>query len=66
MLKNKHTNKNKRRKHNKTMKMRRRHTTQHKMKGGAEPVCSDISQLRENNIFNIFRSAIQLPKITLA
>jgi hypothetical protein len=64
MLKNKHTNKNKkRRRNNRTFKMRR---IQHKMKGGSGDICDEISGLQENNIFNIFRSAVQLPKITLS
>ena len=64
MLRNKHTNKNKkRRRNNRTFKMRR---IQHKMKGGANNICDEISGLRDNNIFNIFRSAVQLPKITLS
>ena len=74
MLKNKHTNKNKkRRRNNRTFKIRRirNHVTknnmmQHKMKGGANNICDEISGLRDNNIFNIFRSAVQLPKITLS
>jgi hypothetical protein len=73
MSKNKHTNKNKKRRNNKTFKIRRirnhvtkNNMTQHKMKGGAGDICDEISGLQENNIFNIFRSAVQLPKITLS
>lgn len=74
MLKNKHTNKNKKkRRNNRTFKMRRirnhvtqNNVTQNNMKGGANNICNEISGLQENNIFNIFRSAVQLPKITLS
>jgi hypothetical protein len=66
-MKTKYTNKNKGKKDkkgykNRTMKMGR------KMKGGAganDQICHQIGELRDKNIFNIFRSAVQLPKITL-
>jgi hypothetical protein len=34
------------------------------MKGGArKPVCDELTELGNNNIFQVFKSAIQLPKM---
>lgn len=68
-MKTKYTNKNKGKKDkkgykNRTLKMGRKMN----MKGGAganDQICHQIGELRDKNIFNIFRSAVQLPKITL-
>lgn len=54
--KNKKIYKNKNNKTNKNMRM----------KGGADPICDQLTELRDKNIFNVFRSAVQLPKITLS
>ena len=56
--KNKKIYKNKNNKTNKNRNMR--------MKGGADPICDQLTELRDKNIFNVFRSAVQLPKITLS
>lgn len=57
------------------MATKRRHTNNFKkkkrgnkrtaknMRGGKTPVCKDLSQLGDKNIFKIFKSSIQLPKI---
>lgn len=56
------------------MPTKRRHTNNFKkrkiskktiknMKGGKQSVCKDLSQLGDKNIFKIFKSSIQLPKI---
>ena len=53
------------RRHTNNFKKRRRcKKTIKNMKGGvSKPVCKDLSQLGDKNIFNIFKSSIQLPKI---
>jgi len=53
----------KRRHTNNFKKRRRGKKTIKNMKGGEKPVCKDLSQLGDKNIFNIFKSSIQLPKI---
>jgi len=57
------------------MATKRRHTNNFKkkriskkrtaknMRGGKTTVCKDLSQLGDKNIFKIFKSSIQLPKI---
>ena len=36
------------------------------MKGGdRKPVCDELTELSANNIFQVFKSSIQLPKIML-
>ena len=57
------------------MATKRRHTNNFKkkrrgnkrtiknMRGGKQSVCKDLSQLGDKNIFQIFKSSIQLPKI---
>jgi len=60
--KRKHTNKNMKSRRNKkrrTMKMNMN------MKGGSPQVCDELSSLGNNNIFNIFKSSVQLPKIMI-
>ena len=56
--KNKKIYKNKNNKTNKNRNMR--------MKGGAGPICDQLTELKYKNIFEVFRSAVQLPKITLS
>ena len=53
------------RRHTNNFKKRRRGNkrTSKNMKGGEKPVCKDLSQLGDKNIFQIFKSSIQLPKI---
>lgn len=54
----------KRRHTNNFKKKKRGKKTIKNMKGGvSKPVCKDLSQLGDKNIFNIFKSSIQLPKI---
>lgn len=55
--KRRHTNKFNKKKRSKKRTMKN-------MKGGvSKPVCKDLSQLGDKNIFKIFKSSIQLPKI---
>ena len=53
----------KRRHTNNFKKKRRSKKTIKNMKGGEKTVCKDLSQLGDKNIFQIFKSSIQLPKI---
>ena len=59
---NKNRNKGKRRRHNRTLKM----TMNMKMKGGADPICEQLTELKSKNIFEVFSSSIQLPKLMSA
>lgn len=29
-----------------------------RMKGGADPICDQLTELRDKNIFNVFRSSV--------
>jgi hypothetical protein len=54
------------RRHTNNFKKKRRGNkrTAKNMKGGvSKPVCKNLSQLGDKNIFQIFKSSIQLPKI---
>ena len=54
---------NKRRGKNKRKKCR---TLKMCMKGGdRKPVCDELTELGANNIFQVFKSSIQLPKMML-
>jgi hypothetical protein len=59
---NKNRNKGKKRRHNKTLKM----STNMTMKGGADPICEQLTELKSKNIFEVFSSSIQLPKLMSA
>jgi hypothetical protein len=59
-------NKNKRIYKNKNNKTNKNRNMRMNMKGGADPICDQLTELRDKNIFNVFRSAVQLPKITLS
>ena len=58
---NKNRNKGKRRRHNRTLKMTMNMNM--KMKGGADPICEQLTELKSKNIFEVFSSSIQLPKL---
>lgn len=60
--KRKHTNKNMKSKRSKKRRTMKRSLI---MKGGAPQVCDELSTLGNNNIFNIFKSSVQLPKIMI-
>ena len=74
MNKNKNKNKTKRKtlKHtnsiinsNNNKKKRRNYTQKHSQIGGTKKtVCEELPDLKQNNIFSIFKYDIQLPKIT--
>lgn len=59
---NKNRNKGKRRRNNRTLKM----SMNMKMKGGADPICEQLTELKSKNIFEVFSSSIQLPKLMSA
>ena len=59
---NKNRNKGKKKRHNRTLKM----TMNIKMKGGADPICEQLTELKSKNIFEVFSSSIQLPKLMSA
>lgn len=56
---NKNRNKGKKRRQNRTLKM----FLNMKMKGGADPICEQLTELKSKNIFEVFSSSIQLPKL---
>ena len=62
----KRTNKNKKIYKNKTNRNNKNKNRNMRMKGGADPICDQLTELRDKNIFEVFRSAVQLPKITLS
>lgn len=57
---NKNRNKGKKRRHNRTLKMSMT------MKGGADTICEQLTELKSKNIFEVFSSSIQLPKLMSA
>jgi hypothetical protein len=59
---NKNRNKGKKKRHNRTLKM----SMNMKMKGGADPICEQLTELKSKNIFEVFSSSIQLPKLMSA
>ena len=68
MNKNKNRSKRKTLKHTNNLnnkKKRRNYTQKHSQIGGTKKtVCEELPDLKQNNIFSIFKYDIQLPKIT--
>ena len=68
MNKNKNRSKRKTLKHTNNFinkKKRRNYTQKHSQIGGTKKtVCEELPDLKQNNIFSIFKYDIQLPKIT--
>ena len=67
--KNKNRSKRKTLKHTNSIinskKKRRNYTQKHSQIGGTKKtVCEELPDLKQNNIFSIFKYDIQLPKIT--
>ena len=63
---NKNRNKGKKKRHNRTLKMSMNMTMNTKMKGGADPICEQLTEIKSKNIFEVFSSSIQLPKLLSA